>query len=407
LLARLLSERIARYREASRAASGQMAGYLTEMLGGVQALKLACAEGPAAEEFAARCEGRRHAELRDKLASEVAFGSVESLTQLVGGVVLLVAAPALAAGSFSIGDLALFIAYLDPLTDSVNFFTHLVVVYRQADVSMARLTTLLPEGEEVSLVARTDTHMDGRFPAITAPERRPEQALRVLEVRGLTSHHGGTGHGIEDVSFRLEAGTLTVVTGRVGSGKSTLLRALLGLLPLDSGEVLWNGKPLADRGAFLQPPRAAYVPQAPLLFSETLRANVLLGLTEDDEALSRALRLAALEEDVPALERGLDTTIGPRGVKLSGGQQQRVAAARAFLRSPDLLVLDDLSSALDVETERRLWQRLLEDGARRGQTFLVVSHRRAVLERADRVLILSEGKLKQMRQRKAQPRSSP
>jgi ATP-binding cassette subfamily B protein len=181
-----------------------------------------------------------------------------------------------------------------------------------------------------------------------------------------------------------------VITGRVGSGKTTLLRALLGLLPPHRGEICWNGQPVTDPAGFFRPPRCAYTGQVPRLFSQTLRENVLLGLPEDQVDLARAVWQAVLEPDVEVLERGLDTLVGPRGVRLSGGQVQRVAAARMFVRAPELLVFDDLSSALDVETERSLWQRL---EAAREATLLVVSHRRAVLQRADQIVVLKDGRI--------------
>jgi ATP-binding cassette subfamily B protein len=389
LLAQVLSARLVRYREASRRATGEMASYLNEMLGGVQALKLAGAEAAAAGQFEVRCEARRRAGLRDTLASETAERGLDGLTQLAGGLVLLVAAPALTAGTFSAGDLALFISCAGQVTDVVSFFTHMLVVYRQADVSAARLAALVPEGESGTIVERGPIYMDGRLPEILRPERTPDDRLQRLEVRGLTCRHAGNGHGIEDVSFSLEAGTLTVITGPVGSGKSTLLRALLGLLPLDGGEARWNGQVVEDLGGFLRPPRAAYVPQTPVLFSDTLKENVLLGLEVSDEELEQALHVAVLGPDVEVLSEGLETVIGPRGVKLSGGQQQRAAAARALVREPELLVLDDLSSALDVETERLLWERILG----RGRTVLAVSHRPEVLRRADEVIVLREGRV--------------
>src|SRR5205823_9527924 len=132
----------------------------------------------------------------------------------------------------------------------------------------------------------------------------------------------------------------------------------------------------------------------PRLFSETLRENLLLGQPADGPALAAAIHRAVLDPDVAALERGLDTRVGPRGVRLSGGQVQRAAAARMLVRRPALLVCDDLSSALDVETERALWKRVLgwpgDDGDAPGAqpTVLVVSHRRAALRRADQIVLL-------------------
>jgi ATP-binding cassette subfamily B protein len=128
----------------------------------------------------------------------------------------------------------------------------------------------------------------------------------------------------------------------------------------------------------------------PRLFSETLRENILLGQPEHPAALAAAVRGAVLERDVETLELGLDTPVGTRGVKLSGGQIQRAAAARMLAREAELLVIDDLSSALDVETERELWKRLLASGE---VTCLAVSHRRAALRRADHIVVLKDGEV--------------
>jgi ATP-binding cassette subfamily B protein len=185
-------------------------------------------------------------------------------------------------------------------------------------------------------------------------------------------------------------GELVVITGRIGSGKTTLLRALLGLLPKSAGEIYWNGQVVDDPAAFFVPPHTAYTAQVPLLFSQSVRDNILLGLPQTTVDLDQAIRSAMLEQDVEALPEGLDSVVGPKGLKLSGGQAQRTAAARMFVREPELLVFDDLSSALDVKTERLLWQRLFE-GTSEPPTCLVVSHRRTVLRRADRIVVLKAG----------------
>jgi ATP-binding cassette subfamily B protein len=150
-----------------------------------------------------------------------------------------------------------------------------------------------------------------------------------------------------------------------------------------------------DPAEFFVTPRTAYTPQAPRLFSESLRDNVLLGLPNDDERVTAALRAAVLDQDVMGFEDGLDTVVGPRGVRLSGGQLQRAAAARMFVREADLLVLDDLSSALDVDTERILWERLFTDRASATDrpTCLVITHRRAALRQADHIIVLKDGRI--------------
>jgi len=147
------------------------------------------------------------------------------------------------------------------------------------------------------------------------------------------------------------------------------------------------------------PPRSAYTAQVPRLFSDTLKDNLLLGLPEDHVDLPTALRLAVMEPDLARMEHGLNTLVGAKGVRLSGGQIQRAAAARMFARAPELLVFDDLSSALDVETERALWDRLqIADSDQAAasnlqSTILAVSHRKAALRRADQIVVLKDGRV--------------
>ena len=199
-----------------------------------------------------------------------------------------------------------------------------------------------------------------------------------------------TGAGVHDVSFIVPRGSFTVLTGPIGSGKSTLLRAMLGLAHQAdvTGDVLWNGKRLEDRAAFLIPPNAAFLPQVPQLISDSVADNIALGIV-DDAQLTLALQLAAVLADIEEMPDGARTLIGPRGLRLSGGQRQRVATARALVHSPELVVLDDLSSALDIETELQLWANLSAAGI----TVLAVSHRAVAFERADQVLRLDGGRL--------------
>ncbi|HKO23764.1 MAG TPA: ABC transporter ATP-binding protein, partial [Chloroflexota bacterium] len=257
--------------------------------------------------------------------------------------------------------------------------------YKQAGISMDRLAALVPASPPAALVAHAPLSASDETPP---PSQEHASRLATLHVRGLTYHHPGTGRGIEGVDLRVARGELVVLTGRIGAGKTTLLQALLGLMPREAGEILWNGLPVESPKDYFVPPHSAYTPQVPRLFSDPLKDNVLLGLPDDPARLQHALHAAVLERDVDSLEHDLQTVIGPRGVRLSGGQVQRVAAARMFAREADLLVMDDLSSALDVETENVLWERLVE---RKDITCLAVSHRRAALRRANRIVVLKDG----------------
>jgi ATP-binding cassette subfamily B protein len=257
-------------------------------------------------------------------------------------------------------------------------------------VAFDRMMVLLQGAPPARLVEPSPLPLSGPLPAVVYPPPTPAHRLHMLEATGLTYHYPESGRGIAGVDLRLERGSFTVITGRIGSGKTTLVRALLGLLPAEAGAIRWNGAPVADPANFFVPPRSAYTPQVPRLFSASLCENILLGLDADDAAVRAAVRAAVLDGDLAAMEQGLDTLVGSRGVRLSGGQVQRAAAARMFVRDPELLVFDDLSSALDVETERRLWDRLFE---RQGATCLVVSHRRAALRRADHIVVLKDGRV--------------
>ena len=147
---------------------------------------------------------------------------------------------------------------------------------------------------------------------------------------------------------------------------------------------------LSAPGDYLVPPRCAYTAQVPRLFSNTLRNNILLGMNKSDADIYVAAKLAVMDHDLEQLDDDLETMVGARGVKLSGGQAQRTAAARMFIREPELVVFDDLSSALDVETERTLWERVFDQ---KRATCLVVSHRKPALRRADHIIVLKDGKV--------------
>ena len=401
----LATRRIQHNRRANQQAIGAVTGLLGELFGAVQAVKVANAEKRVVAHFEALSEQRRKAALNDLLLTEFLGTLTGNTAGFATGVLLLVAAQAMQAGDFTVGDFALFVSYLWWLTVVTGMFGNFLARYRQTGVSLERLLALLPGAPGDALVRHGPVYLGGQLPVLPAPSRAPEDRLSVLEARGLSYTYPGSEAGVRDIHLRIQRGSFTVITGRIGAGKTTLLRALLGLLPKSGGSILWNGREVADPGAFFVPPRSAYTPQVPRLLSESVRDNILLGLPPEQVDLPGAIRSAVLEDDIAELDQGLDTVVGPRGVKLSGGQAQRASAARMFVRAPELLVFDDLSSALDVETERALWDRLSQtrelpkNGGRQtavssaSQTCLVVSHRRPALRRADHIIVLDAGRV--------------
>ena len=389
-IANAASQRVHRYRRASRQAAGRVIGFIGEMFGAVLAVKVASAETHVIAHLCALNDARRLATLRDRLFHELLHSVFWNTVNLGTGAILILASRSMRSGTFTVGDFALFVFYLDYVTEFTAFLGMLLARYRQAGVSFARMDELLQGASPATLVRHGPVYLEGELPEVPYMPKTHADRLVALEATGLCYRYPDSGRGIEGVNLHLRRGSITVVTGRIGSGKTTLLRTLLGLLPKEAGEIRWNGQVVDDPARFFVPPRSAYTPQVPRLFSDTLADNILMGLPEEKTDVSGAIRLAVLEHDVAGMGDGLRTLVGPKGVRLSGGQVQRAAAARMFTRDAELLVFDDLSSALDVETEQLLWERLFEQP---GRTCLVVSHRKVALRRADHIIVLKDGRV--------------
>lgn len=429
---------IKRYRYASRQTTQRATGLLGEMFASVQAIQVAGAEETVLQHFRDLNEQRRQRMVQDQVFTATLSSILESLVNLGTGLILLVAATMMGdngASTFSVGDFALFVYYLAFVTDFLWFTGGYLALIKQTEVAFDRMGRLLSHAsktqthsssfglrrkEDVSaiphkaelLVKPSPLYLPNAWgkptalPAIAQPQLSQTAPLEELRALHLTYHYPGSDRGITDISLTLRRGSLTVITGPVGSGKTTLLRVLLGLLPMQKGEIYWNEQRVEHPDQFFVPPRSAYTPQVPQLFSTSLRENLLLGLEGDQDAVRRAIAQAVLERDLLQMSSGLDTLLGSRGMRLSGGQIQRVAAARMFLRQPDLLVIDDLSSALDIETEQVLWAHLLQllkghdtnssisnfkntsQSIHWQPTCLVVSHRPFILEKADQLVVL-------------------
>ncbi|HTI14799.1 MAG TPA: ABC transporter ATP-binding protein [Dictyobacter sp.] len=390
VIARQASTALGHYREASSQASSLVTGAIGDMLTAVQTVQGAGAEERIVARFQQLNEQRRVTMLKDRLATQSLDAITTNTVSLGTALIMLLAASRMRGGSLTVGDFALFVAYLGFIADFTTSLGRYLAHYKQTGVAFTRMSNLSGSASPDMLVAPTSLDLRGPLPTLPPPEQNTLERLRLLEVRGLSYHHPQSGHGIENLDLCLSRGTLTAVTGRTGSGKTTLLQTLLGLLPLEAGEIRWNDHIVDDTAAFFVPPRAAYTAQVPRLFSETLKQNILLGLPDEPVAVTAAVRAAMLEHDVKTLDSGLDTPVGTRGVKLSGGQVQRTAAARMLVRDAELLVIDDLSSALDVETEHALWERIF---AQEDVTCLVVTHRRATLQRADHIIVLKDGNI--------------
>ena len=391
----VLAQRLRTWRLAEREATAAVTGFIGDTFGAIGTVKLAVAEQAVLARFDSLGRSRAHMARRDQVGTQLSqtLGGITANAGL--GLTLFVVAPLMSQGDLTVGDVGLFTTYATLVGGLPLIAARWSAYQSQADISAARLGRLTSDRSPDGASAAAPTWLRSGPPAFV-PTRHPspgerdhQTRLRHLKVRGLNVRLDGT-EQLHGVDLDVRRGELVVVTGPVGSGKSVLLRSLLGLIPREGGTIHWNDDLVDDPSTVLVPPRAAYVPQVPRLFSEPLADSILLGV--DPDALDRALALARLDDDLSDMPDGLATRVGPKGVRLSGGQVQRAAAARALVRRPELLVIDDLSSALDVETEAQLWDGLFE--ATHGNlAVLAVSHRPRVLERADQVLVLNSGQI--------------
>lgn len=389
LINNLSGNRARRYGKQNREATGKVTSFIAETFGAVQTLKLGQAEEHVSKRFEHLNENRRHAALKDDLFKQWMKSLSQHVLSISTGLVLLMCAAEMKAGQFSVGDFALFTSYLMNIGYSISLFGYMVFQHKRLKVSFDRMRMLFRSGEEDRIMEYRETYLYKDPPPQPETSQGDREKLRELEVSGLTYRYPDSNNGIENIHLRLKRGQFLVITGRIGSGKSTLVRTLLGLLPKQEGMIRWNGQEV-DPATFLMPPYAAYTPQVPRLFSDTLRENIAVGKQDSEFALERAIRLSVMDKDIQDLDKGLETFVGPRGVMLSGGQIQRAATARMLMTGSDLYLFDDLSSALDVETEQKVWDGLFKE---RDMTCIAVSHRRAALSKADHIIVLKDGRI--------------
>ncbi len=384
------SKKLTKYRRAARRASGRVTGAVGENFGAIQAIKVASAEKNVLNHFENLNNERRISAVKDSALSAILRSTGRIVVSISTGVILLLVGSKMQAGSFTFGDFTLFIFLLNWLTGFIRFLGEFLAWFQRNRVSYERMLRIMRGKsafpDEKELMAITPLYLREEYPEIKA--RKLVDKFEKLKVENLSYIFEGTDNGIKNINFEIERGTFNVIVGRIGSGKTTLLRTVLGLLPKQSGEIYWNNEPIEDPSNFLVSPKIAYTSQIPILFSTSIKDNILMGLNEERVDFNKAIDFANVKGEIDSFEKKENTKVGPKGILVSGGQKHRIAAARMFVREPEILIFDDLSSALDVKTEEELWKKLFSNSE---STFLVTSHRKYVLNRADKIIILKDG----------------
>ena len=397
VLSQLARRRVDRLRTRSREAAADATGFMVNTLSAWQTIQLGGAQEATAGRLARLDAERARWAIRDQLLERSIRAAFAAASTIGSGLVLAVAAGALRTGDFSVGDFALFAYYLTFLGEFSAEFGGLLLQYRQAQVSWRRIGALsgaTPRGHW-SDTARPFGVTPDRARGVLVSGLEPLRELRLSNLRvSQRADPSATADAAEAVDLTLRAGELVAVTGRVGSGKTTLLKALLGLVPLESGAIMWNGNVVRDPASWFCWPVCTYVPQELHLFSVTLRENIVLESYADagasTGAVDAALQAAVLASDVAAMPNGVATVVGAAGTRLSGGQRQRLVSARAFFHHAPVVVLDDPCSALDPATEREYLGQVRRL-ARAGALCVVSGTGKALLTAADRIVVLRDG----------------
>ncbi|HBY63341.1 MAG TPA: ABC transporter ATP-binding protein, partial [Solibacterales bacterium] len=280
-------------------------------------------------------------------------------------------------GSITLGAFVMFNTYMGMLVWPMIALGWVVNLMQRGAASLARINELR---NQVPAIASPPS------PVLSGPAFRGE-----IEFRGVTLRYP-TGTALDGVSLRIPAGQTVAIVGHTGSGKSSLLQLIPRLIDPTEGEVLVDGVDLRRRSVEELRSLIGFVPQETFLFSATLAENIAFGVNgAPPEEILSAARIAGLAPDIETFPQGLETAVGERGLTLSGGQKQRAAIARALLRNPKILVLDDALSSVDTLTEETILRALAE--FMRGRTTILVSHRVSTVRGASRIFVLEHGRL--------------
>ncbi len=313
------------------------------------------------------------AQMRTTFVEEMAHPFVEVVGAIAFSGVIVFAHYRIQSGQTTIGEFISFIAALALFMDPIRKFSQANVKLSQARAASDRIYKLLDMPEEIDC---------GSIEKADFKEG--------IEVKDLTFSYG-EGDVLKNLSLEVKKGEKIALVGLSGSGKSTLINLLLGLYPIEKGEVLIDGKPISSYRLETLRSYFGLVSQDIFLFNDTIRSNLCLGRECSDEQIREALKVAYCDEFIDKLPDGLETIVGDRGTRLSGGQQQRITIARAYLQESPVLLFDEATSALDNESEKVV-QKALENLAGH-KTVIAVAHRLSTIQDYDRIYVLHEGNL--------------
>jgi len=279
-------------------------------------------------------------------------------------------------GRLTAGNIAEFILYVNMLTWPVTSIGWIASVVQEAEASQTRINDLLHQKSEILNLNHDQYNLDGEIEFINVTFVYPTTGIKALE----------------NVSFKINKGQRLAIMGRTASGKTTIAELLMRMFDVTEGQILVDGKNIKEHNIEMIRSKIGYVPQDVFLFSDTISANISFGITDyDKKDIEKYATYASVYDDIVKLPNGFETLVGERGVTLSGGQKQRISIARAFMKNPDIVLLDDALSAVDTTTEQNIlsyFQKVLSD-----KTSIIISHRANNLLNYDKIIVLENGQI--------------
>ena len=376
----VMSGMIFRRSDAMQQQYARLTSEVQEALSGIRVMKAYTREASAAETFEHESDAYR---ARNLALARVDAGFRPVFVLLIGMAVIIVVwvgGMQVVQGAITVGNIAEYVIYVTLMTWPVASFGYVISMIQRANVSSGRLFQILDTEPAIADGDRTDPSITDIEGAVTFDD--------------VTFRYADDGPDVlRDVSFHLDAGQTLGIVGRTGSGKSTLVEMIPRLIePTPSGVVRIDGRDVREIPLDVLRSAVGYVPQDVFLFSDTVGQNIAFGTRDASaEEIERAAREADLLENIEGFTERFDTLVGERGVTLSGGQKQRASIARATIREPKILILDDALSAVDTNTESIILGHIRKHYGRR--TVVIVSHRISAVQDADLILVLDEGRI--------------
>lgn len=354
----------------------QLSTAVQEAFSGIRVIKAFVREQDSATEFEKSSQEYKLRSIELTRVNALFFPLIMALVGISTIITVYVGGMKVIQGEIGYGVIAEFILYVNMLTWPVASLGWVTSIIQRAEVSQRRINELLDQKSELSTEKNIEVPL-----------------LGALEISHLSFVYPDSGiQALKDLSFSIEAGQTLGIIGTTGSGKSTLANLLMRMYDADSGQILIDQRPIQDYSLSCLRSQIGVVPQDVFLFSDTISNNISFGLDQpNQERIIQAAKDADVFQNILDFPKGFDTLLGERGITLSGGQKQRVSIARAIVKEPKILILDDCLSAVDTKTENAILNSLKRIMEKR--TSIIISHRVSSAKLADQILVLDEGRI--------------